>query len=142
MSDMNYAGFAEEWMTAPELSDATELRPLQPVEEGFEMPVVVREPLYVRRYEFRASIEDGGIMLCVPYDFHGCDAEFIDPDEANDEAWEALDDLLGFDVRKAAVETGISGSLPPLPVLGAASYAVLPFEMALLVRRAMQKGGC
>ena len=142
MSDMNDAGFAEEWMMAPELSDATELRPLQPVEEGFEMPVVVREPLYGRRYEFRASIEDQGIMLCVPYDYHGCDAEFIDPDEANEEAWEALDALLGFDVRKAAVETGIGGSVPPVSMLGAVSYAVLPFEMALLVRRAMQKGGC
>ena len=142
MSDMNDAGLAGEWMMSTELSEATELRPLQPVEDNFEMSVVVREPLYGRRYEFRASIEDGGIMLCVPYDYHGCDVEFIDPDEANDEAWEALDAMLGFDVRKAAVETGIGGSVPPLSVLGAVSYAVLPFEMALLVRRAMRKGGC
>ena len=141
MSDMNDAGFAGEWIIVPELSDATELRPLQPVEDNFEMPVVVREPLYGRRYEFRASIEDEGIMLCVPYDYHGCDAEFIDPDEANDEAWEALDALLGFDVRKAAVETGVGGGVPPLTVPSAVSYAVLPFEMALLVRRAMRKGG-
>ena len=142
MSDINDAGLAKEWMMAPELSEAAEPRPLQPDKEGFEVPVVVREPMYGRRYEFSASIEDEGIMLFVEYDYHGCYAEFIDPNEANEEAWEALDDLLGFDVRKAAVETGISGSLPPLPVLGAVSYAVLPFEMALLVRRAMQKGGC
>ncbi len=141
MNNTNDAGFAAEWMMTPELYDAADLRALQPIEEGVEIPVEVREPLYGRRYEFRASIEDEGIMLFVPYDYHGCCAEFIDPDEANEEAWEALDALLGFDVREAAIETGIGGSVPPLSGLGAVSYAVVPFEMALLVRRAMRKEG-
>ena len=103
-----------------------------PIErEGLEIT------LKVGGFEFKVSLEDEGIMFSTPYDYHGDGPE--DPKEMDEEAWAELDALLGFDARQSAVDRGVGGAWPPMCGLSAVSYAVVPYEMALLVRRGVEQ---
>lgn len=106
-----------------------------------EVKVKVKEPLCGAEFEFTASVEDEGIMFATPYDYRNMDANYAgDCEERNEDAWAALDDWLGFDVGEIAVESGIGASAPFGSCCPAIAYAILPFELALLIRRAVERG--
>ena len=77
-----------------------------------------------QQYGFAVSLEDAGIMFTATYE--------------GDDAWRALDAFLGFDARETAVDSGTGGVWPPLSGSNAVSYVVLPYDMALLVRNAIE----
>ncbi len=77
-----------------------------------------------QQYGFAVSLEDAGIMFTATYE--------------GDDAWRAFDAFLGFDARETAVERGTGGVWPPLSGSNAVSYVVLPYDMALLVRNAIE----
>ena len=104
--------------------------------ETLEITMKVQEPLYGEEYEFVASVEDDGIMFATPFDWHDVDG---DCEDRNEDAWAALDALLGINVRESAIDSGIGASVPGIGCYPAVSYAVLPYDMALLVRRAVRK---
>ena len=104
--------------------------------ETLEMTVKVQEPLYGEEYEFVASVEDDGIMFATPFDWHDVDG---DNEQRNEDAWAGLDALLGINVRESAIDCGIGASVPGIGCYPAVSYAVLPYDMALLVRRAVRE---
>ncbi len=91
-----------------------------------EVRLKVKEPLYGAEFEFTASVEDEGIMFATPFDWHDVDG---DCEERNEDAWAALDCRLGFDVRSAAVESGIGASAPFGSCYPAVSFAVLPYDL-------------
>ena len=91
-----------------------------------EVRLKVKEPHYGAEFEFTASVEDEGIMFATPFDWHDVDG---DCEERNEDAWAALDCRLGFDVRDAAVESGIGASTPFGSCYPAVSFAVLPHEL-------------
>ena len=104
-----------------------------------EVRLKVKEPLYGEEFEFTASVEDEGIMFATPYDWHDVDA---DCDERNEDAWAALDCRLGFDVRDAAVESGVGAAAPFGSCYPAVSYAVLPYDFGeCLVERMRSDDG-
>ena len=104
--------------------------------ETLEVTVKVQEPLYGEEFEFVASLEDEGIMFATGYDWHNVDGRPVERDE---DAWAGLDALLGINVRESAIESGIGASVPGIGCYPAVSYAVLPYDLALLVRRAVRK---
>ena len=104
--------------------------------EALEMTVKVQEPLYGEEYEFVASLEDDGIMFATPFDWHDVDG---DNEQRNEDAWAGLDAFLGINVRESAIDSGIGASVPGIGCYPAVSYAVLPYDMALLVRRAVRE---
>ena len=91
-----------------------------------EVRLKVKEPHYGAVFEFTASVEDEGIMFATPFDWHDVDG---DCEERNEDAWAALDCRLGFDVRDAAVESGIGASAPFGSCYPAVSFAVLPYDL-------------
>ena len=100
--------------------------------EILEVKVQVVDPLSGEAYRFTASTEDEGILFCTEYD-GGADGEV-----RNEEAWAALDCRLGFNVRGAASESGIGSGSPFALGQPVVSFAVLPYEMAVLVREAFK----
>ena len=91
-----------------------------------EVRLKVKEPFYGAEFEFAASVEDEGILLATPFDWHDVDG---DCEERNEDAWAALDCRLGFDVRGSAVESGIWASAPFGSRYPAVSFAVLPYDL-------------
>ncbi len=102
-------------------------RTVPPDKDGriLEVRLKVKEPLYGAEFEFTASVEDEGIMFATPFDWHDVDGNC---EERNEDAWAALDCRLGFDVRIAAVESGIGASAPFGSCYPAVSFAVLPYD--------------
>ena len=86
-------------------------------------------------FEFKVTLEDGGIMLATSYDYHWDDAR--DPDRRNEDAWAAMDAALGLDARGVAVDKGVGADWPPFLVHTAVSFTVIPYEMALLIRNTL-----
>ena len=104
----------------------------------FGVIVEIQDPLHGGVYGFVATVEDDGVMLSTEYDYHGDNADVLgDPDERNEEAWAAMDCALGFNAREAAQDSHFSTGFPPFSDRSNVSYATLPHEMALLVRRAL-----
>ena len=106
---------------ADALAIEIEGRPIEAI--GAEQVLLVRGT-DGHEYKFGVSLEDDGIMfMSTP---------------GGDDAWLALDARLGFDAREMAVDSGTGGVWPPLSGSNAASYVVLPYDMALLVRNAIE----
>ena len=103
-----------------------------------EVRLKVKEPLYGAEFEFTASVEDDGIMFATPFDWHNVDG---DCEERNEDAWAALDNWLGFDVRDAAVESGIGASPPFGSCYPAVSFAVLPHGLGERLVQKMRSSG-
>lgn len=105
---------------------------------ALEVTFEVEDAEYPRMYDFKASLEDDGIMfetqrLC-------CDSD-AEADELLDAAWEGLNALLGFDVDEVALEKGIGAADAIIGPYGTVRYAIIPYDMALLVRRAFERNG-
>lgn len=103
---------------------------------ALEISFEVEDVEYPRSYDFRASLEDDGIMfetnrLC-------CDDE-EEADELLDAAWEGLNAMLGFDVDEVALDNGIGAADALISPYGTVRYARISYDMALLVRRAFEK---
>ena len=98
--------------------------------EVLEIKLQVVEPHSGKAYKFTASLEDDGILFVT--DYNGED----DGEIRNEEAWAALDCRLGFDVRDAAIESGIGSGSPFVLGRPVVSFAMLPYDMAPLVRLA------
>ena len=98
-----------------------------------EVALRVQDPVSGISYDFRVSIEDEGVMFCREYGGPNCVEQ--DPSEENESAWAALDAVMGFDVRVGAVDKGIGSTSPPFMAALTVAYAVLPFELALLISR-------
>ncbi len=100
---------------------------------ALEVSFEVEDVEYLRSYEFRASLEDDGIMfeterLC-------CDSE-EEADVLLDAAWEGLNAMMGFNVDEAALERGIGAADSLVSPYGTVSYVIIPYDMVLLVRGA------
>lgn len=105
---------------------------------ALEVSFEVGDLEYPRTYEFRASLEDDGIMfeterLC-------CDSE-EEADELLDAAWEGLNAMMGFNVDEVALDKGTGAADSLISPYRAVRYATIPYDMALLVRRAFEKRG-
>ena len=105
---------------------------------ALEVSFKVEDVEYPWSYDFRASLEDDGIMfetnrLC-------CDDE-EEADELLDAAWEGLNAMMGFDVDEVALDKGIGAADALISPYGAVRYAIIPYDMALPVRRAFEKRG-
>ncbi len=105
--------------------------------EATGLTVRVTEPLCGEVFEFQVSVEDDGILLSTGYD-SDCDIRGCDPDQRDDDAWAAMDAALGFDVREVALDKGIGADWPPLSGLGAVSFALVPYEYAILIRNGLK----
>ena len=90
---------------------------------------------------FEVTSEDGGIMFAVGYDFHGNDGRYYDADERVDEAWAALDALLGLDVRDLSGGTEVSAGASDLAPGGAVQCALVGYDKLLVLRAAMVGAG-
>ena len=99
--------------------------------EIIEVKLQVVEPLSGKTYRFTASVEDEGILFCTDYDGDE------DGELRNEEAWAALDCRLGLNVREAAVDSGIGSGSPFALGQPVVSFAILPYDMAILVREAL-----
>ena len=103
---------------------------------ALEVSFEVEDVEYRRTYEFRASLEDDGIMfeterLC-------CDSE-EEADELLDAAWEGLNAMMGFDVDEVALDKGIGAADSLVSPYGTVSYVIIPYDMVLLVRGAFER---
>lgn len=103
---------------------------------ALKVSIEVEDVEYPRTYELRASLEDLGIMfeterLC-------CDSE-EEADELLDAAWEGLNAMMGFDVDETALEEGIGAADAFISPYGTVRYAIIPYDMTLLVRRAFER---
>lgn len=103
---------------------------------ALEVSFEVEDVEYLRTYEFRASLQDDGIMfeterLC-------CDSE-EEADVLLDAAWEGLNAMMGFNVDEAALERGIGAADALISPYGTVRYAIMPYGLALLMRRAFER---
>ena len=100
-----------------------------------EVVLYVRGPRGEEQYRFVASIENDGIFLATGY----TESEEQPAESRDEDAWAAMDDALGFNAREVAVDKGIGTTHPPLSGSQSVSFVVLPYDMAILVRRAFGK---
>lgn len=100
---------------------------------SLEVSFEVEDVEYPRTYEFRASLLDDGIMF--ETERLSCDSE-EEADELLDAAWEGLSAMMGFDVDEVALDKGIGAADSLISPYGTVCYAIIPYDMALLVRGA------
>ena len=97
--------------------------------EVLEVKIRVQEPLHGAWFDFKVSAHDDGVMFETDYD---SDEE---GELRNGDAWAALDCEIGVDVRKSAVDAGLSAGNPFRIGGSEVAYAILPYDMAQLAQR-------